>query len=142
MITALLNSTRFPTGLDGHPNVRRSFGDIASATIFGDIKGLAIGYMLLMVYVQIMLGKFNCIEQRAALTMAGIFGVIMGIIMCYGICSAIGLFFGPMHNVLPFLLLGIGIDDMFVYIFIGPQNHKKWIELQSYQKSIETFWTH
>ena len=116
MIAALLNTTGFPAGLEGHPNVRRSFGDIASATIFGDIKGLAIGYMLLMVYVQIMLGKFNCIEQRAALTMAGIFGVIMGIVMCYGICSALGLFFGPMHNVLPFLLLGIGIDDMFVIV--------------------------
>ena len=96
--------------------MRRSFGDIAGSTILGDIKGLVIGYMLLLVYVQIMLGRFNCVEQRAALTIAGIFGVIMGVIMSYGICSAIGLFFGPMHNVLPFLLLGIGIDDMFVIV--------------------------
>ena len=34
--------------------------------------------------------------------------------MSYGICSAFGVFFGPMHSVLPFLLLGIGLDDMFV----------------------------
>ena len=40
----------------------------------------------------------------------------MGVIMSYGICSAIGLPFGPMHNVLPFLMLGIGIDDMFVIV--------------------------
>ncbi len=40
----------------------------------------------------------------------------MGIIVAYGLCSAIGLFFGPLHNVLPFLLLGIGIDDMFVIV--------------------------
>jgi len=40
----------------------------------------------------------------------------MGIIVAYGFCSSIGLFYGPMHNVLPFLLLGIGIDDMFVIV--------------------------
>ncbi len=46
----------------------------------------------------------------------GIISVIMGIIVAYGFSSAVGLFFGPMHNVLPFLLLGIGIDDMFVIV--------------------------
>ena len=116
LIDVLLNETGFPNGLNGYPNVRRSFGDIGGSTIRGDVKGLIIGYMLLLIYVQIMLGRFNCVEQRAALTIAGICGVIMGVVMSYGICSAFGLFFGPMHNVLPFLLLGIGIDDMFVIV--------------------------
>ncbi len=39
-----------------------------------------------------------------------------GIAAAYGACSALGVFFSPMHNVLPFLLLGIGIDDMFVIV--------------------------
>ena len=116
MLKVLLNETGFPKGLKAHPNVRRSFGDIAGGTILGDIKGLVIGYMLLLIYVQIMLGRMNCVEQRAALTLAGVVGVVMGVIMSYGICSAIGLAFGPMHNVLPFLMLGIGIDDMFVIV--------------------------
>jgi hypothetical protein len=30
--------------------------------------------------------------------------------------AGVGLFFGPLHNILPFLLLGIGIDDMFVIV--------------------------
>ena len=41
-------------------------------------------------------------------------GVIFGVVVSYGLCSLMGLFFGPLHSVLPFLLLGIGIDDMFV----------------------------
>ena len=53
-------------------------------------------------------------SQRAYLSFASIVGIMMGIIVSYGFCSAVGLFYGPMHNVLPFLLLGIGIDDMFV----------------------------
>ena len=30
--------------------------------------------------------------------------------------TGVGLFFGPLHNILPFLLLGIGIVDMFVIV--------------------------
>ena len=63
-----------------------------------------------------MLGRFNCMEQRIYLSIVGIFGVVMGLLVSYGLCSVIGLPFGPMHNVIPFLLLGIGIDDMFVIV--------------------------
>ena len=38
----------------------------------------------------------------------------MSIGFAYGFCSLCGLAYGPLHNIIPFLLLGIGIDDMFV----------------------------
>jgi len=38
----------------------------------------------------------------------------MAIGFSYGVCSLMGLKYGPLHNIIPFLLLGIGIDDMFV----------------------------
>ena len=97
----------YPENLESFPNVKRSFGDIAGATILGDVGVMAIGYMIVFVYVILMLGKFNCLELRSHLSFAGIMGVIMGIVVSYGFCSAINLFFGPMHSVLPFLLLGI-----------------------------------
>jgi hypothetical protein len=31
------------------------------------------------------------------------------ILVTYGLCSAFGLFFGPTHNAIPFLFLGIGM---------------------------------
>ena len=34
----------------------------------------------------------------------------------YGVCSTIGFWYSPAHTVIPFLMLGIGIDDMFVII--------------------------
>lgn len=40
----------------------------------------------------------------------------MAIFVSYGICSAFGVPYGPVHSILPFLLLGIGIDDMFVIV--------------------------
>lgn len=106
----------YPPGLKSYPNAQRSFGDVAGSTILGDISFMTIGFMIVYAYVMLMLGKFSCVEQRLYLSVIGIMGIVMGIIVSYGLCSALGLFFGPMHNVLPFLLLGIGIDDMFVIV--------------------------
>lgn len=116
MIKTLLNTTGYPEGLESYPNVQRSFGDVASSTILGDISFLAAGNAIVFVYIMLMLGKFSWVEQRIYLSVAGIISIVMGIIVSYGICSAAGLFFGPMHNILPLLLLGIGIDDMFVIV--------------------------
>ncbi len=40
--------------------------------------------------------------------MVGVGSIGLTILVTYGLCSGFGLFFGPMHNVIPFLFLGIG----------------------------------
>jgi Niemann-Pick C1 protein len=35
-------------------------------------------------------------------------------ILAYGLCSMFGLFYSAAHTVIPFILLGIGIDNIFV----------------------------
>ena len=128
MLSIMLNQSGYPSGLESYPNVQRSFADVATVAVLGDITQLFVGYMIVFVYVMIMLGKFTCVEQRAYLSVASIAGIVMGIIVAYGFCSALGLFYGPMHNVLPFLLLGIGIDDMFVIV-------QSWDSLTEKEKS-------
>merc|ERR1712106_172187 len=103
-----------PKYLSVEVNVANSFGDIASATIFGDVNNLILGFSIVFIYVNIMLGKFNHVEQRGYLSLIGLGSVGMAIGFSYGFCSLIGLAYGPLHNMIPFLLLGIGIDDMFV----------------------------
>lgn len=75
---------------------------------------MPIGFLIVFVYVTLMLGRLNCVQQRSMLALAGLASIGMTVGFTYGICSAVGLFYGPMHNIIPFLLLGIGIDDMFV----------------------------
>jgi len=48
------------------------------------------------------------------LTMAGLSCVGLAAIISYGVCSLCFIVYGPVNKILPFLLLGIGIDDMFV----------------------------
>ncbi len=47
---------------------------------------------------------------------AGLASVLLALITSYGLCSALGFFVSPLHNFIPFLLLGLGVDDMFVIV--------------------------
>jgi len=116
LVDVLLNTSWYPEGLQSYPNVQRSFGDIASSQIAEDVLYSGASFLCLTCYIICMLGKFGWVEHRGNLTFAGLASVAFGIVVSYGFCSGIGLFFGPMHNALPFLLLGIGIDDMFVIV--------------------------
>ncbi|CAG0912381.1 unnamed protein product [Notodromas monacha] len=86
-----------------------SMQDQNMAILFG-------GFALILIYVTITLGKFNCLEQRILISLVGVMNVALSILASYGLCSYAGLFFGPIHPILPFLLLGIGVDDMFVIV--------------------------
>uniref|UniRef100_A0A0K2U8Y5 SSD domain-containing protein n=1 Tax=Lepeophtheirus salmonis TaxID=72036 RepID=A0A0K2U8Y5_LEPSM len=128
MLDILLNDTGLPEGLKISPHVSRSFFDIAGPTILGDVKILGIGYSIVFFYVLLMLGKFDWVGVRVYLAIAGIISVVFGIVFSIGICSAMGFFWSPMHSILPFLLLGIGIDDMFIII-------QCWNTLNPYEKA-------
>ncbi|TRY73596.1 hypothetical protein TCAL_03344, partial [Tigriopus californicus] len=95
-------------------NIAKGYDDIAADTIVGDAFMMPVGFTIVFIYVMIMLGGFTCVETRALLSLVGCASIGLTILVTYGLCSAFGLFYGPMHNVIPFLMLGIGIDDMFV----------------------------
>lgn len=50
------------------------------------------------------------------LTATGLLCVGGAFILAVGLCSLIGIPYGPVHTSLPFLLLGLGIDDIFVFM--------------------------
>ena len=98
--------------------VTRSFGDEFGAAINSDILKLQIALFLILAYATIMLsnGGEGCIGSRVFVSGMGILSIGLAIASSYGLCSYFGLFYSPLMNVLPFLLLGIGVDDMFVLV--------------------------
>ena len=60
--------------------------------------------------------RFNVVEQRGWLAMIGIGSIGLGIGTSYGLAGLFGIPNTGMNSILPFLLLGIGIDDMFVIV--------------------------
>ncbi|KAF5282163.1 hypothetical protein FQR65_LT02860 [Abscondita terminalis] len=97
-------------------NAARSFGDITAVTMFQDIDMLVVGVGVMIFYVQFVISKFNCVEARITLACLGLLAVAMAFIVACGFCSLIGVSYGPVHTSLPFLLMGLGVDDMFVIL--------------------------
>ena len=77
---------------------------------------MPIGVMLLILYGTFNLGKLHPIHSRSVLAAIGLGSVMMSYIEAIGVL----IYFGPKesetHTSIPFLLLGIGLDDMFVLI--------------------------
>ena len=107
---------QFPTDLTGLPSTMRSFGDLIGGSIGDDLNTLATGYILILVYVCLNLGRLNSVEQRVWLSLAGVVAVMLGVASSYGVCQLLGIIFTQMNSLLPFLMLGVGIDDMFVIL--------------------------
>ena len=110
----------------------RSFTDIATETVFLDIFKIVIGFTVMFVYTSLMLGKLNAIHQRLYLTFMGIISVIFGIFVSVGLTGLLGYPYTPVHVLLPFLMIGLGIDDMFVivqtwYNLRSKVGFRKWI---------------
>lgn len=111
------NSTGYnSTGYKLYVNVHRSFVDLASGAVEHDIGRMMSGYILMFFYTLFTLGKLNLVEHKFLLAMSGIASVFFGVIVSVGITMAFGLLYTPMHGLLPFICLGIGIDDMFIII--------------------------
>nr|XP_022901687.1 protein patched homolog 1-like [Onthophagus taurus] len=107
----------------------RSFGDISNDTMFQDFHILALGGILMVIYIQLIFSKYNWVEGRVILGFIGLFTIAMAFLVGCGLCSLIGIPYGPVHPSLPFLLMGLGVDDMFVILCC-------WYELSEEERKL------
>ena len=71
---------------------------------------------MIFVYTNIVLGSCSPIYFRSVSAMVGLGCVLFAISSGYGLAFALGWRASLAHNILPFMLLGIGVDDMFVIV--------------------------
>ena len=83
---------------------------------------IQIGIVLLVFYGIMILGKFHPIHSKALLAVGGLFSVIFAYVEALGISHYVGIETVGPHNIIPFLLLGIGLDDMFVLVACIPKD--------------------
>ena len=84
--------------------------------LFGDFELVAAAIMLIFVYANIVLGSCSPIFMRSLSAMVGLACVILSVITGYAVASIFNWKASLAHNILPFMLLGIGVDDMFVIV--------------------------
>lgn len=95
----------------------RSFSDEFGGAISGDLLLVQISFIATFLFLGANMGKLKCGPgSRWTMSFAALVVVGISISAGFSISSAFGLFFGPVHSLLPFILLGIGVDDAFVIV--------------------------
>jgi len=94
----------------------RSFSDEFGSEISGDIFYVQISYMIAFIFLGATLGKFCGYGSRWAVSLCALLLVAISSVAGIGLASYFGLFYGPVHSLLPFVLLGIGVDDVFIIV--------------------------
>lgn len=92
-------------------SAREDAGDAQAS----DVPLLTIGIMLAVAYICTMLGHLNSVQSRFGLGVSAVFSVALAFIAMVGVCSLFS-YYGPVHQMLPLLLVAIGIDDAFVIV--------------------------
>ena len=77
---------------------------------------LLAAFLMIFTYSFFVLGACSPIHIRILSAFVGLSCVGISIIAGYGISFIVGYKFSDMHGVLPFLILGLGVDDMFVIV--------------------------
>ena len=79
-----------------------------------DIFLLYIGIILFFLYGLLLLGTCHPVGCKMLSALIGPLCTVLGYLSAYGFCCVIGLKVSDIHLLLPFLLLSIGADNMYV----------------------------
>uniref|UniRef100_A0A6I8NXS0 Patched 2 n=1 Tax=Ornithorhynchus anatinus TaxID=9258 RepID=A0A6I8NXS0_ORNAN len=89
-------------------DIMRSFSDVSVVRVAG-------GYLLMLAYACVTMLRWDCSKSQGAVGLAGVLLVALSVASGLGLCSLLGIAFNAATTqVLPFLALGIGVDDMFL----------------------------
>nr|XP_027224809.1 patched domain-containing protein 3-like [Penaeus vannamei] len=113
-VKTVLNDSSRPKDIRAFAQSASSFGKVSDENIWGDVKWLVLGFSLMCMFVNMTLGRRNLVQQRPMLAFMGMVSVAQAIAVSYGLCSLMGIPYCPVNSILPILLIGLGVDDMFV----------------------------
>ena len=95
----------------------RSMDDAISDSSSADVSLISITFAVMITFACLVLSKFsNPIRGHNWLAMSGVISTALGILAGIGAAVAFGVPFISLVGVVPFLVVSIGIDDMFILV--------------------------
>jgi len=93
----------------------RSWSDAFGKVIRGDVGLINAAFFVMIIYLILNLGGLcHKIRSRALLALGCVLSIVMAGCAGYGLAMYLQFDYTPVMSVLPFVLLGIGVDDSFV----------------------------
>lgn len=84
--------------------------------IDNDLGLMAFSIMLVASYCLFLLGGFSPVNSRILLSLMGLFNIGISYGSACGLLAYMGVKTSKINGILPFLLIGIGADDIFVIV--------------------------
>ncbi|XP_036206421.1 protein patched homolog 2 isoform X15 [Myotis myotis] len=89
-------------------DILQAFSEVSAARVAG-------GYLLMLAYACVTMLRWDCAQSQGAVGLAGVLLVALAVASGLGLCALLGIAFNAATTqVLPFLALGIGVDDIFL----------------------------
>ncbi|KAL5013070.1 hypothetical protein ScPMuIL_011621 [Solemya velum] len=106
-----------------------SLDDEVNANIRGDTMIFVGTIALMMAFASLSTIGGNCLTDRSHLGRVGVFTAVFAIVGAFGLVSAAGMTFVSIVGVAPFLVIGVGLDDMFIMLSgLADTYHMKSLE--------------
>ncbi|XP_039740175.1 protein patched homolog 2 isoform X6 [Pteropus medius] len=89
-------------------DILHAFSEVSAARVVG-------GYLLMLTYACVTMLRWDCAQSQGTVGLAGVLLVALAVASGLGLCALLGIAFNAATTqVLPFLTLGIGVDDIFL----------------------------
>ena len=122
-----------PVYMDIAFNSERSIEDELEKETYGDIMTIVISYIIMFIYITVTLGQAgSCslstfmIESKITLGLGGVLIVLLSVTASIGIFAFVGI---PatliIFEIIPFLVLAIGVDNIFILVQTYQREPKK-----------------
>jgi Niemann-Pick C1 protein len=92
----------------------KALSDSFISDIKNDLDLISISMGLVVAYCIFFMGSFSPVHFRSVAACVTLLCIILSYCASVGILSYFGQKMSGIHSLLPFLLIGIGVDDMFV----------------------------
>ncbi|CAM9184764.1 unnamed protein product [Chrysoparadoxa australica] len=104
-----------PEGLSVAYLTTRSFDDELASSVDGEVFLVVLMFVFMGVFLAATLGPaFHPVKGRKLLAGLGILTIVSSMGAAYGLMSGLSIPFTSLAQILPFILVGIGVDDMFI----------------------------
>ena len=103
-----------------YPNLKvyyysdRAFDDETFRVLLQDLPLFAAAICIMLIYLMLTLGNMSCVGARPLLACSAIIVLICALVVAFGIGSILGKEFTTIVMLVPYILLGVGVDDMII----------------------------